>query len=72
MSDLKPNNRVATRRRVFAAIGLIAGVALLVLEVVRPLSSSSGERWFWLFVGVMLIGVSVAQLREPGGPSRGA
>ena len=59
----------AKSRKLFSAIGVIAGLALIVLEVVQPLSASGIERTFWLTVGVLLVGVGVAQLRTPPPPA---
>ena len=55
----------AKPRKSFAVVGVIAGLALVVLELIQPLSSTTVERVFWLAVGVLLIGVGVAQLRTP-------
>ena len=52
-------------RKSFAVVGVIAGLALIVLEVIQPLGSTTTERVFWLAVGVLLVGVGVAQLRTP-------
>ena len=54
------------RRKTFAAIGVIAGVALIVLEVLRPQATSAGERWFWLIVGALLIGMGVTEFTSRG------
>jgi hypothetical protein len=64
-------------RKGLAVFGVVAGLALIVLEMIQPLSSTTAERVFWLAVGVLLVGVGVAQLRTPpppppsdGGPLR--
>jgi hypothetical protein len=55
----------AKRRKVLAVFGVIAGVALIVLELIQPLGVAMAERVFWLLVGALLVGVGVAQLRTP-------
>jgi hypothetical protein len=55
----------AKRRKVLAVFGVIAGVALIVLELIQPLGVTMAERVFWLLVGALLVGVGVAQLRTP-------
>jgi hypothetical protein len=58
-----PAPKPPVRRKVFAAIGLVAGLAMLGLEVVRPpAGTTSIEWWFWRAVGVLLIVISVAEL----------
>jgi hypothetical protein len=52
-------------RKSFAVVGMIAGLALIVLELIQPLGSTTTERVFWIAVGVLLAGVGVAQLRTP-------
>jgi hypothetical protein len=58
-------SKPAKPRKLLAVFGVIAGLALIVLELVQPLSSSTVERVFWLAVGVLLVGIGVAQLRTP-------
>jgi len=64
-------NKPAKPRKLLAVFGVIAGLALIVLELVQPLSSSTVERVFWLAVGVLLVGIGVAQLRTPPLPPDG-
>ena len=54
---------MAKRRRVFAALAALSGVALLAFELFKPPpGTTSAERWFWLAVGVLLIGLAMAEL----------
>lgn len=55
-------------RKAFALIAVIAGVALLALEVLRPSSSPMAERWFWIVVGILLVGLGVAGVMERADP----
>jgi uncharacterized membrane protein YczE len=55
-------------RKLLAVFGLLAGAALIVLELIQPLSSTMVERVIWVAVGVLLVGVGVAQLRTPPPP----
>ena len=57
--------KAAKPRKLLAVFGVIAGLALIVLELIQPLSSTMVERIFWLAVGVLLVGIGVAQLRTP-------
>ena len=36
---------------------------MLALEFLRP-HGSTGERWFWIFVGVLLVTLGIAELRS--------
>ena len=57
------------KRKAFAAIAVIAGAALVVLELLRPGATSAGERWFWLIVGLALVGLGVMGLLDRGDAS---
>ena len=58
-----PAPKRPVRRKVFAAIALIAGLAMLGLELVRPpLGTTAVEAWFWRVVGVLLVTLAVAEL----------
>lgn len=61
------NEKRTARRKVFAAIAVAAGIALLALELANPpRGTTTGERWFWFIVGALLVGLGVAELRSPG------
>jgi len=53
------------RRRIFAAIAVMAGLALLALELINVQGTTSGERWFWFVVGVLLVGLGIVELKSP-------
>jgi hypothetical protein len=57
MTDKRP-----LRRKIFAGIGVLAGLVLLGFEIARPLSATALERGFWLLVGVLLIALGLAEL----------
>ena len=60
---------MAKRRRVFAALAALSGVALLAFELLKPPpGTTSAERWFWLVVGVLLIGLATAELMRGSEP----
>ena len=43
------------RRKIFAGVAVVAGVALVFFEVRRDLRIGAVESWFWLVVGVLVI-----------------
>lgn len=55
------------RRTLFTVVPTVAGVVLLALELARPAGPATGERWFWLAVGVLLITLGIAELRSRRG-----
>ena len=55
------------RKTFFAAIAVVAGLALVGLELARPGGTSAGERWFWLVVGVLLVALGLAELMSGRG-----
>lgn len=61
---MKPRSRKA-----FAAVALVAGLALVFFEARRFDSSGPNERWFWLLVGSLVVVLSGIELlsgkREP-------
>ena len=61
-------HRPRRRKTLFATIAVVAGIVLVGLELVRPPEgTSTGERWFWLVVGVGLVGLGLAELTGSGG-----
>ena len=54
------------RRKIFAALAVASGLALIVLEIIRAPDTTAAERWFWWVVGLLLVGLGVAELRLPG------
>jgi hypothetical protein len=53
-------------RKVFSAIALMTGVALVAFEIGRFSASGPVERWFWLLVGVLVAGLGAFNfLSEP-------
>ena len=64
--SLGSQKRPARRRRLFAALAALSGAVLIAFELLRPpTGTSSAERWFWLVVGVLLIGLGTAELMRP-------
>ena len=60
---------MAKRRRVFAALAALSGAALLAFELRKsPAGTTVGERWFWLVVGVAVLGMGIAELMRPDAP----
>jgi hypothetical protein len=56
-------------RRIFGAIGIVAGVALVAFEVIQFSRSGPVERWFWLLVGVLVTILGAAEfMDEARGP----
>jgi predicted membrane channel-forming protein YqfA (hemolysin III family) len=51
-----------TRRIIFAALALSAGIGLVCFEVVQRRGSSSGEFHFWIIVGALLIFLALLEL----------
>jgi hypothetical protein len=63
MPEPEPQPKRPVRRKVFAAVGLVAGLAMLGLEVLRPPEgTTSVEWWFWRVVAVLLVVLAVAEL----------
>jgi hypothetical protein len=63
MPEPEPQPKRPVRRKVFAAVGLVAGLAMLGLEVLRPPEGTTGlEWWFWRVVAVLLVILAVAEL----------
>ena len=60
------NEKRPARRRAFAAVAVIAGLGLIALELIRPQAATAGERWFWLIVGVLLVGLGLAGVTDRG------
>ena len=54
------------KRKAFALIAMIAGLGLIALELLRPQAATTGERWFWLIVGVLLVGLGLAGVMDRG------
>jgi hypothetical protein len=50
------------RRRIFASIGLAAGVGLLYFELAHRQDSASGEFSFWIIVAGLLIVFALVEL----------
>ena len=44
------------RRRVFAGVGVLAGLVLVGFEMSGATGANGVERWFWLAVGLLLSG----------------
>ena len=63
------NEKRPGKRRAFAVIAMIAGFVLLALELMRPHAATAGERWFWLLVGVLLVGLGLAGVMDRGDPA---
>ena len=62
------SGKKAFRRKLFAGLAVVAGVALLAFEFARPeVSVTRGERWFWVVVGAALVVLGAMEL---AGPSR--
>ena len=53
------------RRKLFASLAVTAGFVLIGLELAGAGDFSTGERWFWAIVGVLLIALGVAELMSP-------
>lgn len=66
--DERKRQRRAARRRVLAAIAVVMGMVLLGFELMQPAGTGTVERWFWFAVGVLLIGLGLAELRSPREP----
>ena len=65
-------HRPRRRKTLFATIAVVAGIVLVGLELVRPPEGTSvGERWFWLIVGVGLVGLGLAELTGSRGRDGG-
>jgi hypothetical protein len=45
---------LALIKRFWQYLALLAGIGLIVFEIVKP-GGVSGESWFWLVVGVLII-----------------
>ena len=48
-------------RRIFSAIALAAGLALVFFELRRDLAAGHVESWFWLAVGAAVILLAAAE-----------
>jgi hypothetical protein len=60
---MSSSNKRPVRRRLFAALAVISGVVLVAFELLKPPPGTTGaERWFWLVVGVLLVGLGTAEL----------
>lgn len=59
----------SVRRKLFAALAVVAGLVLLAFEFggERAASGTQVERWFWALVALGLIGLGVAELLAPTG-----
>ena len=68
--QLEDPRRASTRRRarkLLAALGLVGGVMLVVLEVTRTFTREEGETgigWFWIVVALLLIALALAELLD--------
>jgi hypothetical protein len=50
------------RKKLLAGLAVLAGTVLLAFETAGGGSTPAGERWFWIAVGVGLVGLGIAEL----------
>lgn len=65
-----PFPRMKPRRKIFAAVALVAGLALVYFEIARHRGAGAWEFNFWIVVGALLIFFALIDLfSKPAGPS---